>query len=162
MIRTSGRMAAALAVMSRLAAETAIAKERPFRLNGTATWDNIFNAFDLTVGATFDGKAQVTHLGTVRQTGILFLSPEANEDGLLPGFGSVTLTAANGDQLFFDYIGLLNPQTGLGAGTLNFTGGTGRFTDAVGEGGFSVHLGLDPNNPTDVPMMVATKGTFDY
>jgi hypothetical protein len=161
MIRTSARMTAALAVVIGLAAGTASAKERPFRLRGTATWDNILNAFDPTVGATFNGKAQVTHLRKVRQTGILFLSPVPNEDGLLPGFGSVTLTAANGDRLTFEYNGLLDPATGLGTGTLTFSGGTGRFADAVGEGVFTANLNFSEGF-IGTPMAVTIRGTIDY
>jgi len=161
MIRTCARMTAALAVVIGLAAGTASAKERPFRLKGTATWDNIFNAFDPTVGAKFEGKAQVTHMGKVRQTGILFLSPVPNEDGLLPGFGSVTLTAANGDKLTFDYTGLLDPATGLGTGNLEFTGGTGRFADAEGDAAFVAHFDLTIF-PVGTPMTVTIRGLIDY
>jgi len=127
---------------------------------GTATWDNIFNAFDPTVGATFDGKAQVSHLGKVRQTGTLFLSPVPNEDGLLPGFGSVTLTAANGDKLTFGYNGLLDPATGLGIGNLTFTGGTGRFADAEGEGAFTANLDFNEGF-IGTPMAVTIRGAID-
>jgi hypothetical protein len=160
MMRTIASTTATLAFVIGLAAGTATAKERPFSLDGTATWDNIFNAFDPTVGARFEGIAQATHLGKVTQTGTLFLSPVPNEDGLLPGYGSVILTAANGDQLFFNYTGLLNPATGLGTGALEFAGGTGRFADAAGKGTFVANLDL--SQPIGTPMVVTIKGKIDY
>ena len=69
MSRTGTRAGAALAIVFGLAAGTARAEERPFALKGTATWDNVGNAFT-EVGANFDGVALVTHLGKVGQGGI--------------------------------------------------------------------------------------------
>jgi hypothetical protein len=162
MIRT---FLTALAVVIGLAAGAVKAKDRPFRLTGTATWDNIFAAFT-PGGAAFAGKAQATHLGKVAQTGTLFLDPDLthavlNDKGevLVPGTGDVTLTAANGDRLTFHYRGLLNLNTGEGTGTLEFTGGTGRFADAEGSGEFVAHIDL---TRPGTPMTVTITGTIDY
>ncbi len=92
----------------------ASAKEVPFKGRVTATWDNIFDAlFDPP--ATFVGGGPVTHMGKTTQKGWLVLEAP-NADGLFPGYGSVTITAANGDQVSFDYVGLLNPVTGEAQG----------------------------------------------
>jgi hypothetical protein len=153
-------LAASLAlglIVLALAAEAPAKESRPFRGSGEAVWDNIFNA--LTATANFRGIAQVTHLGRVQQQGTLVLeAPNAN--GLFPGHGSVTLTAANGDSLTFDYEGLLNPVTGEGNGTLTFTGGTGRFADATGNATFRarINLGL----PANQPMTVELSGRLAY
>ena len=160
MSRTGTRAGAALAIVFGLAAGTARAEERPFALKGTATWDYVGNAFT-EVGANFDGVAQVTHLGKVGQGGTLYLDLGSATAAGIPGGGKVILTAANGDTLTFDYEGLLDPNTGLGTGTLTFTGGTGRFTDATGTGTFAAHLDFS-NGFVGAPMAVTIEGTIDY
>jgi hypothetical protein len=137
----------------------AAAKSLPFKGSVSATWDNIFDAFGPD-GATFEGGGPVTHMGKTTQTGILFLSSKPNADGRFPGHGSVTITAANGDQLTFDYQGLLDPVTGEGKGTFCFTGGTGRFANATGRGIFDALIDL--SLPDDQPMTVSLDGTIDY
>jgi hypothetical protein len=139
------------------------ADDRPFRLAGTATWDDIFAALPPAFGglgtASFEGVAQVTHLGRVEQSGVLALgAPIA--PGIFPGAGSVVLVAANGDELRFDYSGLLDASTGIGAGSLTFTGGTGRFADASGSGTFVAHIDLSA--PAEQHMDVVIDGEIDY
>jgi hypothetical protein len=140
-------------------ASSASAAELPFHGNVEATWDNVFDGFTPD-GATFEGGGPVTHMGKTTQTGILFLSPVPNADGLYPGYGSVTITAANGDTLSFDYEGLLNPLTGEGKGTFTFTGGTGRFANAAGGGTFDALIDL--SLPEDQPMTVVLDGKINY
>ncbi len=140
-------------------ASPAAAKSLPFHGRVEATWDNVFDAFGPD-GATFEGGGPVTHMGNTTQTGILFLSPVPNAQGLYPGHGSVTITAANGDELTFDYEGLLNPLTGEGTGTFTFTGGTGRFAHATGGGTFDALIDL--SLPEDQPMTVTLDGKIDY
>ena len=140
-------------------ASPAVAKERPFHGRVEATWDNVFDGFE-PGGATFVGGGPVTHMGKTKQTGILFLSPIPNDNGLYPGYGSVTITAANGDKLKFEYEGLLNPITGEGTGTFTFTGGTGRFANATGSGTFDASI--DVSLPDDQPMTVILNGKINY
>ena len=54
------------------------------------------------------------------------------------GFASqnVVLTAANGDQLYAKYMGILSPE-GRITGSYVIYGGTGRFAHAIGEGTLS-------------------------
>ena len=61
-------------------------------------------------------------------------------EGMFSG-GTITLTAANGDQLYMSeegtfelVMGPAGPVTSLIELTWEITGGTGRFTDAEGEG----------------------------
>ena len=125
---------------------TATAKDgfRPFQGRVVTNWDNIFKALPppfptSAPPATFTGTSQDTHLGRAAQSGNLTLQlPIA--PGVFPGSGSVTITAANGDKLTFDYTGLLDPSTGVGRGTFNFTGGTGRFAGATGSGTFYAQI----------------------
>ena len=98
-------------------------------------------------------------MGNTKQKGTLVLeAPIA--PGLFPGSGSVTITAANGDKVSFDYVGLLDALTGEGFGTFTFTGGTGRFAGATGGGTFNALIDLSV--PTDQPMNVVLEGTISY
>jgi hypothetical protein len=131
---------------------------RPFHGRVAATWDNIFDGL-FAPPAEFAGGGPVTHMGNTKQTGTLILeAPVA--PGIFPGYGSVTITAANGDQLTFDYVGLLYEATGEGIGTFTFTGGTGRFEHASGGGTFDAMIDL--SLPVDQPMTVVLDGRISY
>jgi hypothetical protein len=148
-----------------LACQTAESKtkphSRPFLAVGVAVWDNIFAAFDPNVGAQFEGSGHGTHLGKFVQVGDLFFYGPPDANGVIPGLGSVTLTAANGDELRFDYIGGLASTTGVGSGTLIFTGGTGRFENATGTGEFYAEIDLS-GGPLEAPMTVWLSGRLEY
>jgi hypothetical protein len=134
------------------------AESLPFHGRVSATWDNIFNGL-FAPPANFTGGGPVTHMGKTTQTGTLTLGlPIA--PGIFPGSGSVTITAANGDELTFDYEGVLNAATGEGTGTFTFTGGTGRFADATGGGTFDALIDL--SLPDDQPMTVTLDGEISY
>lgn len=130
---------------------------RPFRAVGTAVWDNVFAGFG--PGATFEGSGYGTHLGNFAQAGTLLF--EGGPAPVVPGYGSVVLVAANGDELHFDYVGELDSTTGVGTGTLLFTGGTGRFEDASGSGAFHAEIDLS-GGPVNAPMTVWLWGDLQY
>lgn len=160
---TSWKINAVAAVGIATLAITAIsagAKADPkgnFQLRGVATWDSVFAGFT-PQGATFEGTANAAHLGTITQSGDLFFSAPPDEEGIAPGFGSVTLIAANGDELDFDYVGELDGLTGVGTGTLIFTGGTGRFQNATGTGSFIAVIDLSV--PAENHMVVTIEGNL--
>jgi hypothetical protein len=130
----------------------------PFHGDVTATWDNIFNGL-FAPPANFVGGGPVTHMGNTTQTGTLTLeAPIA--PGMFPGFGSVTIVAANGDSVSFDYLGVLDAVTGEGTGTFTFTGGTGRFADVSGQGTFDALIDL--SFPSGQPMTVTLDGSISY
>ncbi len=136
----------------------AVAKnDRPFKGQATGTWDNIFNGL-FNPPANFAGVGPVTHMGLTTQQGTAILGPPIAE-GVFPGFGSVTITAANGDQLTLNYEGLLNAATGEGLGVVTFTGGTGRFANATGGGTYYAIIDLSlPNQP----MTLSVDGRINY
>jgi hypothetical protein len=131
---------------------------RPFHGRVTAVWDNIFDGL-LAPPATFAGGGPVTHMGDTTQTGTLFLGPP-DESLVYPGYGSVTIVAANGDKVTFDYEGYLNALTGEGIGTFTITGGTGRFAGATGGGTFDALIDL--SFATGQPMSVVLDGEISY
>jgi hypothetical protein len=75
-----------------------------------------------------------------------------------------TLTAANGDILdgeLTDVVILFNPDgTVIAEGPYRFTGGTGRFAEATGEGTWVVTFGGSLGN--DAPAHVTASGTITY
>jgi hypothetical protein len=131
---------------------------RPFKGNVKATWDNIFLAL-VAPPAHFEGGGPVTYMGMTTQAGTLVLEPPI-APGVFPGSGSVTITAANGDTVSFDYVGLLFLATGEGVGTFTFTGGTGRFAHVSGQGTFDALIDL--SFPDHQPMTVVLDGTISF
>ncbi len=136
-------------------------KPVPFRLLGTATWDNLLNAFPPGTGMQFnDGSGRASHLGRFRATGRLLATGAPDMDDNFPVIGWVTLGAANRDQLETFFFGILNLD-GTGTAEYQFTGGTGRFKNATGSG--LIHATLDVDNgPENVPMVVTWEGVIDY
>jgi hypothetical protein len=160
-MRPVSLLTSALALRLVLAGTRSSADENqslPFHGKVTATWDNIFDGL-FAPPANFEGGGPVTHMGNTTQFGTLFLGPpDANL--MAPGFGSVTIVAANGDSVRFDYQGILNAATGEGTGTFTFTGGTGRFANASGQGTFDALIDL--SLPSGQPMTVTLDGTISY
>ncbi|MGA6947167.1 MAG: hypothetical protein WBZ00_05370 [Solirubrobacterales bacterium] len=123
-------------VLGLLAPATALGKpggtDRPIQGNGSGT-----TVLDLgTLTFVTDGTGTVSHLGktTLHFDGVL--TPTGPSTFTIAG--PVTLTAANGDQLFGNTSGSGTLDgSGNARGTLvtTFTGGTGRFTRASGSSG---------------------------
>jgi len=160
--RSAALVVAALLLIS--APSFAEAKNlRPFKGRVVATWDNVFAALPPPAGislAKFIGTSQMTHMGNAAQSGTLTLTPNGHPF-LIPGNGSVTITAANGDTVKFDYTGILNAANGEGTGTFNITGGTGRFAGATGGGTFFAAINFS-SGPVNAPMTVVLDGQIDY
>ncbi len=139
----------------------------PFKLAGTATWDNLQDAFPSEAGpapgATFsDGAGLASHLGKFTATASMFAlgAPDEMTDEF-PVIGFVTLVAANGDALEVFFGGDLNSVTGSGIADFQFTGGTGRFEDATGGGELQAYFDLT-SDLQNVPMVVFWDGVIDY
>jgi hypothetical protein len=83
---------------------------------------------ELTAIAT----GQATHLGRFTRTETVLVSPF----GVFLE-GSITFTAANGDELYADVAGgFTSPDLSTAEGSYVFSGGTGRFEDASGSAEF--------------------------
>jgi hypothetical protein len=162
MIHRAGLLGLTLALCLGMAAGISAARagqSLPFKGNVTATWDNIFNALSAPP-ANFAGGGPVTHMGKTTQSGTLTLEAPIAPGMLYPGYGSVTIVAANGDSVSFDYTGILNAATGEGTGSFTFTSGTGRFADVSGQGTFDAFIDL--SLPSDQPMTVTLDGRISY
>jgi hypothetical protein len=137
----------------------------PFKGKVTAQWDNVFNALpdeeseDSSNTAYFTGISQVSHMGRAIQQGSLSLD-WPDDEGIYPGAGEVTITAANGDELTFWFEGSLNAATGEGWGDFWFTGGTGRYANATGGGQFQAMIDL--SQPENQSMTVILDGRIRY
>ena len=96
----------------------------PFK--GTAELTLTSSTTDMTTGAstlTYVGTGQGTHLGRFTETATLVVEADGSFTA------NVTLTAANGDQVFKTASG-----KNVSAGNFMIHGGTGRFTNATGKG----------------------------
>lgn len=132
-MRKAIMIAALVLALGVLAPATALGKaggtDRPIQGNGSGT-----TVVDLgTLAFVTDGTGTVSHLGqtTVHIDGVL--TPTGPSTFTVAG--PLTLTAANGDQLFGDFSGSgTNVASGGSTGTTatTITGGTGRFTGASG------------------------------
>ena len=141
---------------------TAVAQKMvPFKLAGSATWDSLANALDPNVGMRFeDGAGQASHLGKFTAAAVLFAEPPINF--VVQVDGTVTLVAANGDELYASFQGPLDLLSGEGNAMFVFNGGTGRFRNATGCGELNAYLAIDLSNPVDIPMDVFWSGVIDY
>jgi hypothetical protein len=164
MARRLGFAGLALLALNIGGASTALAAgPRPFQGRVVAAWDNVYAALPPSFGgiglARFEGGGPVTHMGKTAQVGSLSLGDPVGL-GVFPGSGTVTITAANGDSVTFDYVGFLDAGTGQGVGTFAFTGGTGRFAGATGQGTFFAEIDL--TQPANQAMTVILDGTIIY
>jgi hypothetical protein len=99
---------------------------------------------------TATGEGQATHLGRFTRLGMVVVHPDGSAEG------TIMFTAANGDQLFGDIVGLPTTTASI-SGTYTFTGGTGRFRNASGGADF---VGLIA--PDGIHITVAFEGTIQY
>jgi hypothetical protein len=101
-----------------------------------AIFEGTFTINPITLELHFSGEGQASHFGDSTIVGDSALVP-ASPGCFAIADDAVTLTAANGDQLFvvnsgqdcFDETGHI-----VGEATFTVTGGTGRFQDAIGDG----------------------------
>ena len=102
--------------------------ERPFKVKGQGTFVLATNntQCDLPFQINLEGNGNSTHLGLF-QTSIYWCTDFAGQEYL-----SGTITAANGDELYFESVFFGEDENG-GFGDYVFEGGTGRFVDSYGE-----------------------------
>jgi hypothetical protein len=114
----------------------------PFRARANETLTSAEPVGEGLVGLTVAATGEATYLG--RFTGIETVVLDLADGTFV---GTRVFVAANGDRLYADVEGGFTSAT-TAAGTLTFTGGTGRFCNATGEVDFEavtsdgIHLAL--------------------
>ncbi len=131
------------------------AVERPFAMKGTGVATLITDEAGHLIGATPTGSGTATHLGQWTVTGNVSYTPDAN--GVLHSSGEATLTAANGDKVYFLIEGILDPVAAVDQGVFRFAGGTGRFENATGDINFVVAI-----NPLTGGFELTAVGKINY
>lgn len=131
----------ALLVAAVPAAVAASSKERPFKENSSGYTTGMVYAEDFANGDTFDGRCSKPSqwistsegTGTASHMGRVSWTSEHCFQFFLGTFGDAELviTAANGDQVFGTYDGVMTGETTF-ADEMIITGGTGRFVGASG------------------------------
>ncbi len=109
---------------------------RPFKLRGSGTFTPTGGTCDSGLAQVLiDGSGNATHLGLFKAE-ITYCTDLGNDPGIhiLEG----TLTAANGDKMFFYSNNIIDPgDSGMDAGGVysiyHYENGTGRFEDGYGE-----------------------------
>ena len=99
---------------------------------------------------------QGTHIGNGTNTGDGFMIPPSGPQASITGFG--TLTAANGDRLYWVVVALADLAGGSGtAASIYFAGGTGKFEYAVGLAEGIIYASFGPPDSNNI-----SRATFDY
>jgi hypothetical protein len=111
--------------------------------------------------ASFIGIGRATQMGRITTDGLVVVTgPDSSCPGGLANVNVETLTAANGDKLTItaqDVACPTGPGRFHGTGHWTVTGGTGRFSDAAGQG--SIEGGSDFNAGT---FSITLKGHIDW
>ncbi len=104
----------------------------PFKANYQVDVTLVFNPVTLCLEQKFHANSETTHLG--------INAWDSNALSCLDGSqtGDMVFTAANGDQLFGNYVGTHVGYPGLVTfgGNFQITGGTGRFCGMTGSGDY--------------------------
>ncbi|MDT0213140.1 hypothetical protein Q9R29_04505 [Rothia sp. ARF10] len=129
---------AALAAVLFTAPPAAAAEPRPFTSDFTIEASFAPMPVPGVFAVTTSGAGHASHLGKVTVSSSETLDFVSSPGTVTLDDGRLVMTAANGDQLYWSYEGTgsapdENGESAL-AGTFVITGGTGRFSDAAGDG----------------------------
>jgi hypothetical protein len=113
------------AVLAALPAVVRADQQVPFKGSAELTVTSVQVQPDGSVLVTFVGTGHGTHLGQFTENASVVINGDTFT-------ASVTLTAANGDQVFKRATGTISPTAA--SGTFTVLGGTGRFANATGTG----------------------------
>ena len=117
-----------------------------------ATVEMTHLGWDAAGNWVYRGTQTLPHCGLTVQLARVDL-PKKEKD---PATGTITIYAANGDQIFIEFIQWWDPTTQAYVGDYSITGGTGIFADASGDG----FIATEPGEPGSV--IVSYDGTISY
>ena len=135
--------------------------DRPFKSSGSATV-----TVDLTQGLaiSIDGTLKATHMGKSTWSAVVG-EPDLGDVVTVPY--ESTITAANGDTVTTEAIGVIDLTTFTFSATETITGGTGRFAHASGS--YTLSGTIDPLTVVDdgsgiinIPLPFSATGTISY
>lgn len=109
--------------------QAATVKEVPMKGNGSGQITGQ-NGAEITAV----GHGEATQLGKFTREEVILVGAGGAVSG------TMVFTAADGSQLFCEFVGAFTGETTV-AGTYTFTGGTGRFDGATGAAFFNITLG---------------------
>jgi hypothetical protein len=116
-----------------------ITVERQFACRGTGLSINVLDGAGNVIGATVTISGTGIHLGLWVAVGELQFTPDPDNPTLIHAAGTAVITADNGDQLrVVMRDGITDITTALSHGSMQFIGGTGRFSAASGTVNFVV------------------------
>lgn len=100
-----------------------------------------------------------SHMGRTSMT-----SQHCTPEGVDISGGEMTLVAANGDEVYVEYLGTAPPSTEVIVVDLDFTilGGTGRFEGAHGGGKMTVYVVFEGFGDFEWPATWVWDGTIGY
>jgi hypothetical protein len=139
---------------NRVSAGDAAVTSFVFRSGSTV---NNLNATLTPSGSAFHGSGGINKFGRVVESGKLFVTraPLGTHDAM---HASMTVILNGGDMLFLTLTGQVNTRSGVLTGSVAITGGTGRFANASGSGGFSGQIDTFWN--FNAPMLLTIIGTI--
>jgi hypothetical protein len=157
----------ALLIMAIAAPVSADQSSRPFK--GFVAGEVAFNPVPVTVCPNYGGlRTESSALGTSTHLGKTVMTAQhCTPLGDDFGPGTMTLTSANGDEVWITYSGSA-PFPGEGVtvyqGSLVFkiVGGTGRFADAVGGGSMIIEIVFQGFEDPAWPARWTWNGTIGY
>lgn len=116
-----------------------IAVDHPFAFRGTGLANFVTDGAGNVTGATLTIAGTVTPLSLWAAAGELQFTPDPVDPTIIHAAGTATFTTDNGDKInTVMKDGVLDPNTLLSTGSLQFVGGTGRYTNASGSVNFVV------------------------
>jgi hypothetical protein len=157
-----------LALPAGLASAAAVMLDWEVRGSGITTGTCGVSALVAGCTATASGSALGTHVGNSSWTlsltaGPFLLAPNSSGGNCFIANGTGGVTAANGDVISYNTVGTLCEEAAAGSpyhynGTFRVTGGTGRFSSAVGAGNV---VTTNPGGGGGVaPAIVSSGSTF--
>jgi hypothetical protein len=120
-----------------------IAVDHPFAFRGTGLAHYITDGAGNITGATLTIAGTVTPLSLWAAAGELQFTPDPDNPTLVHASGTATFTTDNGEQInTVMKDGVLDLNSLLSTGSLQFVGGTGRYSNASGSVNFVVGQSL--------------------
>jgi hypothetical protein len=132
------------------------AEERPFWMEGRG----FVNPFGFSDQPYMVGSGEALHLGRAVWFSDLDATAIQQYDDVVPL--NIRFHSSNGDVLYADIEADYDAESGVHLGTITFTGGTGRFTDATGSASLMILFSAPIVSYDYTHHVFLIEGTIDY